>query len=161
MENQTLIKLDQAKQLLAEVNSVKDVLPIIKQAELAELYAKKVKLGEEAEMYARSIKFAAQRKAGEFLKETPKHKGGDAGTMRALAQETPTLAKMGITKKQSSNWQQMTEIPEESFELVKQGKKTIKQAKQEVKREKRIEKARTLSDTVNVTLGEDWDMLDT
>lgn len=147
--NNHLIKLDKAKQLLAEVNSIKEVLPLIKQAEMAEVYFKKVKLGEEAEMYARAIKLEAQRKAGVFLSEQPKlHGARPADT--GLPDVTP-LKDIGVSKRQSSDWQQMKNIPEESFELVKQGKKTLKKAKSEIRKAKRLQEAQELDEATELT----------
>lgn len=143
MDN-SLVKLDQAKQLLAEVNSVEEAKDIIDTAAAAEIYAKKILKSEEAEMYARSIKFEAQRKAGEFLKEAPKNQGGNPNLTGNHIEPVATLKDIGVTKKQSSDWQQLADIPEESFEQIKAGKKTIKRAKSEVRRAARIEKEKEL-----------------
>ena len=132
--NNSLIKLDQAKALLAEVNSVQDAKEIVDTAQAAEIYAKKVLKSEEAEMYARAIKLEAQRKAGEFLKEEIQQ-GGDRRSKSSHT--TLKLSDINVTRDQSSNWQKLADIPEDKFEEIKTGKKTIKEAKGEIKKEKR------------------------
>jgi N6-adenosine-specific RNA methylase IME4 len=135
--NNELIKLDEATRLLAEVKDLKEIKPIIDTAVAAEIYAKKVLKSEEAEQYARSIKLTAQRKAGIFLKGSPRLHGARPADTGSL--DVTPLKDIGITKRQSSDWQKLAEIPEESFEKIKEGTKTLKQAKQEVKREKKRE----------------------
>jgi len=146
--DQQLIKLDQASRLLSEVNSVEQAKDIIDIAQAGEVYAKRVLKSEEAEMYARAIKLMAQRKAGCFLKEMPKVQGARP---TGLPDGTPQLKDIGISKKQSSNWQKLAEIPEETFEQVKSGKKTIKKATQEIRRAKRINEAKVLADNTKLT----------
>lgn len=137
MQDLQLIKLDQARQLLADASTIKEVKKIIDMAELAEIYAKKVHLGEEAEMYARAIKLEAQRKAGEFLSETIQH-GGDQSKSSGT-----TLTKIGITRDQSSKWQELAELPVEDFEKIKIGKRSVKGALKELKREKKRKNLKT------------------
>ena len=63
---------------------------------------------------ASEIKIRAERRAGELLADMDKAKGGEHGGKPPLDGErrepsnpTPTLASLGITKKQSSQWQAM------------------------------------------------------
>lgn len=137
MNNQLLL-LDKATKLLAEAKDIVEVKHIIDIAEMAEVYAKKVKLGTEAEEYARSIKLEAQRKAGEFLQTMPKNEGNRYGgnlVEPPYNVVTPTLEEIGITKKQSMNWQQLAKLPTNKFEEVKNGDITIKEAKKELRKE--------------------------
>ena len=63
---------------------------------------------------AEEIKIRAERRAGELLLEMPKKHGArpaDTGS-----QAVTPLKEAGITKNQSSNWQQIAEVPEEEFE---------------------------------------------
>ncbi len=81
-------------------------------AAAAEYYAKKVKLGAEAIGYAHSIKIKAEIKLGGYLKASPKNVGAMGsvvtGTARVPVKDTtPTLANLGLTKKQSSEARQL------------------------------------------------------
>ena len=56
------------------------------------------------------------RKAGELLKETELNKG--AATVSNDTTALPKLKDIGITRDQSSNWQRIANIPEESSYLI-------------------------------------------
>ncbi|VAW59850.1 hypothetical protein MNBD_GAMMA08-816 [hydrothermal vent metagenome] len=60
----------------------------------------------------------AERKCGEFLKQQVMNKGGKPVTCSPEEQvtENKTLTELGITRKQSMNWQKLAGIPEEIFE---------------------------------------------
>ncbi len=88
-------------------------------AETARVYAKRAQLGQEAIRHATEIKLRAERKAGEILAATPKNEGR-AGAGRpplgSTEQEppkdsTPTLADLGVTKKESSRYQKLAALP--------------------------------------------------
>ena len=65
----SLIKLDQATRMLAEIRTVDDAKQLIDLAEAARIYARQVDLGLEAQNHAAEIKLRAQRRAGEVLVE--------------------------------------------------------------------------------------------
>lgn len=76
-------------------------------------------------MRAIEIRVRAERRCGELLAEMEKAKGapgpgrGKAGsTVRPPFTDAPTLADLGISKTQSSRWQQLAEVPEEEFEAA-------------------------------------------
>ena len=58
----------------------------------------------------------SNRKAGELLKETELNKG--AATVSSDTTALPKLKDIGITRDQSSNWQRIADIPEESSYLI-------------------------------------------
>ena len=63
------------------------------------------------------IKLRAERKAGEMLAETELDKGGrPAENQSHDASSLPKLKELGIEKDQSSRWQNIASIPEETFE---------------------------------------------
>jgi hypothetical protein len=73
----------------------------------------------EAERQATAI----ERKAGELLREQEEAKGarGNPGgqgakIVRSNNATTQTLAELGISKAQSSRWQQLANVPQEQFE---------------------------------------------
>jgi len=53
----------------------------------------------------------------------------------AITAQTPTLAALGITKRESSEAQKLAALPREAFEAVKAGKKTRTQVRREAQRE--------------------------
>jgi hypothetical protein len=67
------------------------------------------------------IRLRAERKAGEILKATEKAKGSPGNQHTgpvASADQSKTLAEIGVSKDQSSKWQQLADIPEEYFEAM-------------------------------------------
>lgn len=52
---------------------------------------------------------------GEFLKEMPKNEGARGVGKSGVPPENPTLADIGITKKQSATAQKLANIPEDEF----------------------------------------------
>ncbi len=117
----SLIRLEEANRILAEYQTVDDILPHYNLAEQYQYYAKKQKLGHEAVNYGAEIKSRAARRMGEVLEETPKNKGLNGkqftGNLAVpVKDDTPTLADIGLTKKQSSQFQQIASLPDEVFE---------------------------------------------
>jgi len=76
------------------------------------------------ERHAAEIRVRAERKCGELLADLPKNKGaafeGNPGKGDARLPEgtTQTLADLGISKRQSSEWQKLAAVPEEDFEAA-------------------------------------------
>jgi N6-adenosine-specific RNA methylase IME4 len=122
----SLVKLDQATRMLAEIRTVDDAKQLIDLAEAARVYARQVDLGLEAQNHAAEIKLRAQRRAGEVLQEMEKAKGqgerGEDGKFHqrleapTAGNEPPTYAEMGIEKHAAHNWQIIADMPEEDFE---------------------------------------------
>jgi len=99
-----------------EVDEVKDIRD---QAIAFEVYARQAK-NTEAERKACEIRLRAERKAGKLLKQMEKAKGAlrPGNTASPREEETPTLADRGVSKKQSSDWQKLADIPEQEFEAA-------------------------------------------
>lgn len=113
-----LVKTEAARQAIEEARSVDEVKSIRDQAEAARTYAKQAKLGMEMVNAAAEIKLRAERRAGQILAEMEKHPAGrppnnPSSETRDLP---PRLADLGITHDQSSNWQQMAQVPASKFE---------------------------------------------
>ena len=115
-EHQSIVKLDQATQMLAEISTVDDAKDLVDLAEAARVYAKQVDLGLEAQNHAAEIKLRAQRKAGELLDDMDKNKGAATEGWKTRSQPSTTLDDIGITKNQSSQWQQIADMPDVDFE---------------------------------------------
>lgn len=112
----TLAKITKAKAALIAAKTLDDVLEIRDQAEAVRVYVKAAKEGQLAANAAAEIKLCAERKAGELLaakeKATNQNKKS-AGTTMVPAE---TLKDMGVSKNQSSRWQQEAAVPEETFQ---------------------------------------------
>jgi hypothetical protein len=77
-------------------------------------------LGIEAQNHAAEIKVRAERRLGELLAEMPKQHGargiGTRAGVEYLSDTPPALADLGVTKVESSRFQQMAAVPEPVFE---------------------------------------------
>lgn len=122
-----LIRYDAMITAIAACEKVDEVKEIRDRARAFECYAKQA-LNLEAERKAGEIRLRAERHAGRLLKEMKRkgerQKPGEyqkSGT----AILAPTLAGLGISADQSSQWQQLAAVPEAEFEaeLVKPGPK--------------------------------------
>ena len=119
-----LTKYETARTALAEAHRVDEVKNIRDKAEAMAAYARQAK-DSELIQYATEIKGRAERRCGELLARTEKNKGVAAGgerdaagrTMRP-ADATPTLAQMGLTKDESSRYQQLAAMPADHFETA-------------------------------------------
>lgn len=129
-----LVKLETAKQALAEARTVDEVKEVRDKAEALRLYVKQQGYGLEIQNDIAEIKLRAERRAGELLAEIDKAKGGNPKLQSILKPTGDTLSPvaledLGISKKQSSRWQLEAEVPEEEFERHVAG---IKAAKEEL-----------------------------
>lgn len=77
------------------------------------------------ERQACEIRIRAERRAGELLRDMEKAKGaqGNPGGRGApivqssdATAQPKTLSDLGISKQQSSNWQRLAAVPEETFD---------------------------------------------
>ena len=111
-----LIKYEAARQALVEAHSVDEVKGIRDKAEALRIYAQQAK-DTQLEYYAAEIRVRAERRAGELLRDTEKHPAGrPSKSVERDDQLPPTLTEMNITKDQSSQWQRLASVPEETFE---------------------------------------------
>jgi site-specific DNA-methyltransferase (adenine-specific) len=132
-----LVKLEDVKKTLAQATRLHQVKAIRDKAEALRLYFKQQANGLLLQNQAAEIKLRAERKAGTLLTEMEKAKGGGDGSNQyrksnrshEVTSSSPTLADIGITKMQSSRWQQVASIPENIFE---QFIKDTKQAGEEL-----------------------------
>lgn len=127
MSINALAKLDKATQMLAEAKTLDEVKHIRDIAEAARTYARAAHLGLEAYNHAAEIKVRAERKAGEFLKQLERGKGGgdkkskNHSALIGMGDFSPyreVLEELEIPHTTSHRWQAMAEMPEKVFESV-------------------------------------------
>jgi hypothetical protein len=115
-----LAKLDKATQMLAEAKSLDEVKHIMDIAEAARTYARAAKLGLDAYNHAAEVKARAERKAGEFLSQLERSKGGrpnnSSQDVTSYSEYGEVLEENGINRMAAHRWQQVAEMPEEVFE---------------------------------------------
>lgn len=147
-DDTSLALLRNAAQMLAEADTIQKVKEFKDIALTAVDFAKHRKMGKDAIQYASSYVLEAERKLGEMLTETERAKGtrgqltGDVpkgarlvgGDAMIPPTDVPTLADLGLTKRESSEAQMLAELPRETFEEIRTGKKTKADVTREVKR---------------------------
>jgi|DEB0MinimDraft_10_1074344.scaffolds.fasta_scaffold33634_2 phage N-6-adenine-methyltransferase len=113
-----LVKLDEAKRALAEASTLQEIKDIRDKAEAIRQYVKVAGYHLGYQNQAAETKLRAERKAGELLKQMEKNKGGKPSEKNRGhdVHGIPSLKDLGIHHKQSQRWQQIADLPEESFE---------------------------------------------
>lgn len=119
-----LVRYDAMCRAIVEAHKIDEVKDIRDKALAIQAYARQAK-NHNAEAQAREIRLRAERRCGQFLQEL-KTAGGIAkgGSPYHAIKRTGyvaepvegTLASWNITKKQSHEWQQVADVPEEVFE---------------------------------------------
>lgn len=115
-----LTKYETARTALAEAHRVDEVKNIRDKAEAMAAYARQAK-DSELIQYATEIKVRAERRCGELLARTEKNtgaKGAGPIAVERYDRNTPTLAQMGLTKDESSRYQQLAAMPADHFETA-------------------------------------------
>ncbi len=132
-----------AAQMLAEADTIQKAKELKDLAIVAGDWAKRKGMGEEAIKYARSYAMDAERRMGELLAETERQSPGEHWEKKRSPDVTvtPSLADLGITKRESSQAQVLAALPQETYEAVKTGEKTLTQVHKE-RKEARLEEAR-------------------
>jgi hypothetical protein len=113
-----LVRYEAARKALAEAVAFDEVMNIMNIAEQAALYAKQANDNDLIEK-ATEIRVRAQRKAGEMLVQAREQgqRAASGGTLRKES-SAATLSQIGITKDQSSRYQQLAAMPAEHFETA-------------------------------------------
>jgi hypothetical protein len=115
-----LVRYDAMCSAIAAAYSVDEVKDIRDKARAIEVYARQAK-NTEAERQACEIRLRAERKAGALLADMEKAKGGDSRPPPvAVGGGPPTLAELGVSYNQSSQWQKLADVPEDEFESALQ-----------------------------------------
>jgi len=142
-----LVRYEAAKQAIAEYKTVDEVKDFRDKALAIEAYAKQAN-DLDLERDAAIARVRAERKCGELLSEMEKAKGGgDRKSEKYHPSQdatgdpsgNKTLAEMGVTKDQSSKWQQLARVPDKEFEEAINLPGTIPSANHLLKRDKKKE----------------------
>jgi N6-adenosine-specific RNA methylase IME4 len=115
MMNQ-LVHFENAKRELQLATNVDEVKDLRDKAEALRLYMKQAGESLWMQNQCAEIKVRAERRAGELLKVTEKHPGGNPNLSHDVTGYPPSLDEIGISRKQSSRWQAIASIPEPVFE---------------------------------------------
>jgi hypothetical protein len=125
MSGLQLVRYDTMCRAIDAAYEVDEVKQIRAEAVALEAYAKQAK-NTEAERRACEIRLRAERKAGQLLKQAEKAKAapgpgrgkkGPASRVGAF-RTAPTLKQLGISEKQSSNWQKLGAVPQAEFDAA-------------------------------------------
>jgi hypothetical protein len=121
-ETNSLVRYDAMCRAIDAAYKVDEVKDIRDKALALAVYARQAK-NMEAERKASEIRLRAERRVGTLLGEASKsgqRDSGRGGNRRSPPPETilPTLSHYGITKTQSSQWQQLSSIPDAQFEAI-------------------------------------------
>jgi len=119
-----LVRYDAMCQAIAEVHRIDEVKDMRDKAQALESYARQAQ-NKEAEQQCREIRLRAERRTGELIRQ--QQEAGDLATRGdfhgnqhapGVSSETThqTLSGLGISRDQSSKWQQLADIPDETFE---------------------------------------------
>lgn len=113
-----LALIERAKGMLAEARDLTDVRKVIHEAEAVRHFLKSAGEALEAQNIAAEVKLRAERRAGELLREMPKHEGGRPQKTPDIVSGVfmPTMEDAGVSYKQSSRFQAIASVPDEVFE---------------------------------------------
>lgn len=117
-EKTQIAKLNVAKTALAEAKTIEEIIKLDNLGEAIAYYAKKEKLSLEIQNEAQTFVLDSKIKAGEFLAKMEKNNGGGGGSQK----EPPKLKDIGVTKKQSSEFQKLAKNKDKVEEIVKEKK---------------------------------------
>src|SRR5208283_2415404 len=114
-----LVHFENARRELEIARTLDEVKQVRDKSEAMRLYCKQARASLEMQNQCAEIKLRAERRAGEMLNQAELNKGGRPNNLSIDTtgfDPTPTLKNLGISRDQSSKWQRISEIPEESFE---------------------------------------------
>ncbi len=122
-QHQPLSRYEAARRALAEAHRVDEAKDIRDRWVALETYAEQAK-NTELLRYATEIRFRAERRWGELYAASNKARGAEgnpggrgAPIVRSPNETAQTLAELGVTKTQSSKWQQLAALPGDKFEI--------------------------------------------
>lgn len=115
-ENSVLVRINEANRALERIQTIDEAKEVRDRAEALRGYAKQVGACQALQNRVVELKIRAERRAGELLKEVPKHRGGRRSTGNTMLPVRFKLSDVGVTKMQSSRWQSLADIPQTKFD---------------------------------------------
>lgn len=112
-----LIRYEAARSALAEAHRVDEVKDIRDKAEAMAAYARQAK-DSELIQYATEIKVRAERRCGELLAHTAATGERASRGKPSETSHASTLSDMGLTRDESSRYQQLAAMPADHFETA-------------------------------------------
>ncbi len=118
MNDNALVQLSAARHALTECRTVMEAKQISDVAEAARVYLERTNASVATVNQAAEIRTLAERQMGAFLQKMPLNPGRPAKHNGSGEEPLPdpTLAQIGITKKQSFQAQRLAAIPEPEFQ---------------------------------------------
>jgi hypothetical protein len=113
---QDLTLIDTAMRALAEARTPSQLIDLSNKAEAMRRYAQRSRLGLLAQNRCAELRLRAERKLGEYLDMTQRHKGGRPKPVLP-GNGFPTLDELGISRKLSHRAQRLAAIPVTDFEM--------------------------------------------
>jgi N6-adenosine-specific RNA methylase IME4 len=151
-----LVRYDAMCRAIAECHAVDEVKDIRDKARALEHYARQAK-DKEAVRQCGAVRLRAEVKAGELLAKMEKAKGakGNPGGQGAIVvrshdDTTQTLSSIGVSKKQSSDWQQLAALPTPEIEAAL-NKSVIPTTNALLKKPRRAKRERAFAETTKQT----------
>lgn len=124
----SVVVLERAAIMLAEATTIQEVKEFRTLALTAADLARRKNLGEKAIQHARSYALAAERRLGQLLAATPRNEGGRPIKTCAHTEQVsgaPSLAELGVGRKEAARAQLLAKMPDEIFEKVAKSEKTL------------------------------------
>ena len=139
MSENSLEIFSRAACMLAEADTIQKAKELKNLAITAADWARRKGMGEEAIQHCRSYALEAERRMGEMLLETERARPAVGskviGNERIpMKDDRPTLAELGLTKRESAEAQLLAGLNQSAFDDVKTGKKTKTQVRREKNR---------------------------
>lgn len=106
-----------ARQALEEATTIAEITPLMDRADILRTMARKAKLSRDAQNDWAEYKLDAERKAGQILKQLELKAGRPKNndSAESLQPDTISLCDLGVTNRQSSNWQRLASLPEDEY----------------------------------------------
>ena len=146
----SLAIMTEASRMLAEATTIQKAKELKDLALTAEDFARRRGLGKETIEHCRHYATLAEIRMGELLLETPRAVGTDISGRKSMLDSTrevpsnhpPTLAELGVTKKDSSRAQALAVLPEDRKASVAEGKTSASKAIRKFQKEQKQEEAK-------------------
>lgn len=146
-----LVLRDNAKAELMQIKSVEDGITYFNKLKSIEVWVKAEKKDAELQNIIAEQKLRTQRVLGELIAEGQRT-GAIKTQATAKSSTTLELDDIGLNKKQSSTFQQIAEIPEETFEqFIQEKKEAVNNAVAELTTSGAVRLAKSLKQNSNKT----------